>query len=228
MIERQRSGGRRTLRLTAAAIAVAAVAAVCLSLGCSGDSIGEVLATAGHGSGGGNPANNSGNNNNNNGGGSVPIGKWMKENLNVPTEGSWCYNDDPANCAKYGRLYTWEAAKRACQSVGKRLPTNAEWDALVTAAGGASTAGNKLKARSGWYNNGNGTDQYGFSALPGGCRVSDGSFYDAGYYGYWWAAAENDGSVAYLRNMYYLNDYVDEYYYNYVKSGGYSVRCVKD
>ena len=167
------------------------------------------------------------------GGGSletVPLGglKWMKKNLNVPTEDSWCYDGITANCNKYGRLYTWEAAKRACQSVGKRLPTNAEWDALVTAAGGASTAGNKLKARSGWYNNGNGTDQYGFSALPGGCRVSDGSFYDAGYYGYWWAAAENDGSVAYLRNMYYLNDYVDEYYYNYVKSGGYSVRCVKD
>ncbi|MDR0331282.1 MAG: hypothetical protein LBH93_06190, partial [Chitinispirillales bacterium] len=43
---------------------------------------------------------------------------WMKKNLNIETPDSWCYNDSASYCAKYGRLYTWEAAKSACQSMG--------------------------------------------------------------------------------------------------------------
>jgi len=59
----------------------------------------------------------------------VEIGglKWMKKNLNVETDDSWCYRNSPDSCVKYGRLYTWEAAKTACQSVGMRLPTREEW-----------------------------------------------------------------------------------------------------
>ena len=183
------------------------------------------LAAVGCGGDDGNPANNNGNNNNI--GGSVPIEKWMKKNLNVPTdEGSWCYGDDPANCDKYGRLYTWEAAKSACQSVGMRLPTSEEWDALVTAAGGASTAGKKLKARNGWNDNGNGTDDFGFSALPGGYRDSFGTFYHAGFHGYWLTDEKDGSGCAYRRSMNYHFDYVDK-----VVSGnenyGYSVRCVE-
>jgi len=208
VIERQRSGWRRTLRLTAAAIAVAAVAAVCLS-GCSGVSIGDVLATAGHDE-------------------TVTLGgkKWMTKNLNVKRSDSWCYDNNSVNCDKYGRLYTWSAAKAACQSVGMRLPTNAEWDALVYEAGGYSTAGKRLKSKGGWYNNGNGTDQYGFSALPGGYRSSDGNFNNAGSYGYWWTATEYSEGNAYYRRMYF--DY-DNVYENYnVKSYGFSARCVQD
>jgi len=220
--------GRTLLMLTA-------MLAVGLS-GCGGDD---------------NPNNNGGGTDttggNNNGGGSVPIGKWMKENLNEKTADSWCYGEGgqvyvdgeyrtlssseiQANCAKYGRLYTWEAAKRACQSVGMRLPTREEWGALVTAAGGVGTAGKKLKSKSGWNDydgkSGNGTDDYGFSALPGGYRESDGSFHGAGGNGFWWAATESGGSYAYGRFMNYDDDLAFEY--NYEKSGGYSVRCVSD
>jgi len=180
---------------------------------------------------------------NNNGGGAVPIDKWMKKNLDVPTDGSWCYGEGgevyvdgvwktlssseiQANCAKYGRLYTWEAAKSACQSIGKRLPTNAEWEALVKAAGGWETAGKKLKARSGWYNDGNGTDQYGFSALPGGNRTSDDHFGTAGNNGIWWTATENSDGNVYYRSMYYNYDIV--YEDNYDKSYGFSARCIQD
>jgi len=205
----------------------AVVAVGLLSVGCGGDD--------------GNPANNTGGNNtggNNNSGGdnsgggsseTVSLGglKWMTKNLNVETADSWCYNNSSDSCAKYGRLYTWLAATAVCQLVGMRLPTNAEWDALVTAAGGASTAGKKLKSKSGWKGNGNGTDIYGFSALPGGDRYSDGGFGGAGYSGNWWTATEysSGSNYAYYRYMSCLNDNVSE---GYDKDDGFSVRCVKD
>ena len=169
----------------------------------------------------------------NSGGGSsetVSLGglKWMTKNLNVETADSWCYRNSPDSCAKYGRLYTWSAAKAACQSVGMRLPTNAEWGALVTAAGGSSVVGKALKADHGWYNNGNGTDTYGFSALPGGGWYSDGDgfFYYAGNRGIWWTATEVSDDDAYYWVMNYKYDLVDEYYG--FKSFGFSARCVQD
>ncbi len=64
---------------------------------------------------------------------------WMTKNLNYELPDSWCYDNDPANCAEYGRLYTWEAAKKACQSLGNgwRLPTDQEWRDLAKRFGGA-------------------------------------------------------------------------------------------
>jgi uncharacterized protein (TIGR02145 family)/uncharacterized repeat protein (TIGR02543 family) len=152
----------------------------------------------------------------------VPIGgkEWMAENLNYETGNSWCYD-----CGKYGRLYDWSTAMTACPS-GWHLPSSAEWDALMTAVGGSSTAGKKLKSISGWYNNGNGTDEYGFSALPGGYRSSDGDFGGAGNYGGWWTATESNANNAYYRDMGYNGDYV--YSGNYYKSYARSVRCVGD
>ncbi|GBU23388.1 hypothetical protein R80B4_03305 [Fibrobacteres bacterium R8-0-B4] len=187
------------------------------------------------------------------GGGSyeyVEIGglKWMKKNLDIVTDSSWCYGEGgrvydqngntktlssseiQANCAKYGRLYTWSAAMTACPS-GWHLPSREEWGALAKAAGGTgdygadSSAGKKLKSTSGWYNNGNRTDDFGFSALPGGYRYSSGNFDNAGY-GYWLTATESDGSNAYYRYMGYDNDYVGEHGTD--KGHAFSVRCVQD
>jgi uncharacterized protein (TIGR02145 family) len=87
-------------------------------------------------------------------------------------------------------------------------------------------SGKKLKSKSGWKENGNGTNDYGFSALPSGYRFSDGSFHNAGDYGGWWTATEDGGSIAYGRGMDYDGDDVYEYYY--YKSNGLSVRCVED
>jgi uncharacterized protein (TIGR02145 family) len=147
---------------------------------------------------------------------------WMAENLNYQTGNSWCYKNDPSNCSKYGRLYDWNTAKKACPA-GWHLPSNQEWTTLVNYAGGASTAGTKLKSKS---PNWNGEDAYGFSALPGGRRITDGSFYDLGSWGDWWSATEFDASYAYRRDMISGYTYVIEYYY--LKSYGHSVRCLQD
>lgn len=160
---------------------------------------------------------------------SVTIGgkTWMKRNLNRATDSSWCYNNSPDSCAKYGRLYTWEAAMSACPS-GWRLPTREEWQGLVDYAGGSSTGGKKLKAVSGWSEvvaGFNGTDDFGFSALPGRCRMPSGSFFDVGT-GYWWSSTESGADYAYSRYMYYYNDYIEEE--SISKKYGRSVRCVLD
>ena len=151
---------------------------------------------------------------------------WMAENLNCDVGVSKCYADDPACCAKYGRLYDWSTALTACPS-GWHLPSNAEWDALMTAVGGSGTAGTKLKATSGWNDDGNGTDDYEFSALPGGNGNSGGgSFSNVGYYGRWWSATEGLSDYAIIRYMDYSGSYVRTDYGG--ESYLFSVRCVQD
>jgi len=152
---------------------------------------------------------------------------WFAENLNYDpgTGNSACYNNQASNCATYGRLYDWSTALAACPS-GWHLPSDAEWDALMTAVGGSGTAGTKLKATSGWNNNGNGTNDYGFSALPGGYGLSDGSFYDVGSDGNWWSATESSSNDAYGRRMFYDLEYAYWGYGN--KSYLFSVRCLQD
>jgi uncharacterized protein (TIGR02145 family) len=153
---------------------------------------------------------------------------WMAENLNYAASGSKCYDNNARNCYKYGRLYDWDAAMKACPA-GWHLATDAEWTALVDYAGGRSTAGTKLKSSTGWNSKSGvpaGTDNYGFSALPGGNGRSDGSFINAGYYGFWWSATENGANSARYRYINYDDEYV---YWNHdSKAYLFSVRCVQD
>jgi len=156
---------------------------------------------------------------------------WMAENLNyLPKIGnSWCYNNSADSCKKFGRLYDWETAKTACPA-GWKLPDTADWRKLVKTAGGQEIAGKKLKSTSGWKGtkgDGNGTDVYGFSALPGGYRDSEGSFYRAGDNGCWWTATEVNSDNAYFLGIRYGYDNVSENNYGY-KHVGDSVRCVQE
>jgi uncharacterized protein (TIGR02145 family) len=161
----------------------------------------------------------------------VAIGKqtWMAENLNYNASGSKCYGNSESNCQKYGRLYNWSTARTACPK-GWHLPSEAEWSTLIDFVGGSSTAGTKLKSASGWnkflFIGGNGTDEYGFSALPGGSGYSGGSFDFVGDYGSWWSATEDVASGAYFRYMYYYYASVGRVLVD--MSGLLSVRCAQD
>jgi uncharacterized protein (TIGR02145 family) len=179
----------------------------------------------------------------------IGVQTWMAENLNYNAEGSKCYGeggevatdyDDKGNitatktlsdrevldiCTKYGRLYDWNTAKTACPS-GWHLPSKNEWDVLEKIVGGLKVAGKKLKSKSDWSNNVNGTDEFGFSALPGGLGKSDGNFVDVGYFGYWWSASEYNNSYAYNRSIDYNRESIGQNPYG--KSSLQSIRCVRD
>jgi uncharacterized protein (TIGR02145 family) len=157
----------------------------------------------------------------------VTVGKqtWMAENLNFAAEGSKCYDNKDANCAKYGKLYAWETAKKSCPA-GWHLPSKAEYGELDKSAGGEKTAGKKLKAKSGWNKNGSGTDDYSFTALPGGFGKPDGKFSSVDSYGGWWSADEHNSTDG--RNRRIVSDNEGALWGNYNKSGMFSVRCVQD
>ena len=192
----------------------------------------------------------------------VKIGEqwWMAENLNYryiqqtadEDSSSYCYNDKPANCAKYGRLYLWSAAMDSAGIIpgnsangcgdgkicnlgnvkvrgvcpeGWHLPSRDEWNTLFTAVGGSSTAGEVLKSTSGWNRSGNGSDNFGFSALPAALRDIDGGY---GYEGYtfFWSSTERNSGNACLMGLRYCDGLAD--LLNDGKSNGFSVRCLKD
>ncbi len=159
----------------------------------------------------------------------IGIQWWMAENLNYATSrGSWCYGDNRANCDKYGRLYDWRTAVTACPP-GWHLPSDHEWSRLIQYLGGEKVAGGKLKEAGTmhWKSPNTGaTNSSGFSALPGGYRLPNGSFYHIGVYGFWWSSTETSSTTAWNRSLYYRNGNVDRKH-GY-KTRGVSLRCVRD
>ena len=174
----------------------------------------------------------------------VEIGgkKWMAENLNYNAPGSKCgdgrslSDENTATCDTYGRLYNWTTAMANVCPSGWHIPNGTDWNVLMKFVvpscsdnSNCDGAGTKLKATSGW-NTGSGyiagTDDYGFSALPGGYGYSDGYLYDAGNYGLWWSSSEDHSNLAYRRIMGYDDEYA--YWGNYDKSALFSVRCLQD
>lgn len=229
---------------------------------------------------------------------------WMKENLNVAVfkngvaipevrdkdawyeagkneQPAWCfYDNDPKNGAKYGKLYNWYAVidtNGLCPQ-GWHVPSDAEWDTLVTYLGGEDVAGAKMKAKpvmkkgvefydvdskycsncasaskeykkicpvckgtglvkiplrkkehvydyvaSGFEG---GTNESGFTGLPGGYRYDNGNYDLIGSLGYWWSSSESGAFTAWFRDLNNTNGYA--YRNNYDKEFGLSVRCLRD
>ena len=188
---------------------------------------------------------------------------WMAENLDYADSAktpslkgkSWCYADDPENCSKYGRLYTWAAAidsvklatdaenpqdcgdGKSCKNIlpdvvqgvcpdGWHLPDYDEVSDLLPYVGGYNIAGSVLKSQSGWKEGGNGKDVYGFNVLPAGIRLEDGSFDGLGEGTDFWSVTETDLNSAHSLYFYYEYEYAGVGFYE--KSYGFSVRCVMD
>jgi len=181
---------------------------------------------------------------------------WMSENLNVDKfrngdpipeaktdeewkkagenkQPAWCYyNNNPDNGDRYGKLYNWFAVNdpRGLAPEGWKIPSDEDWTRLTDFLGGESVAGKKMKSTEFWAENdgesGNGTNESGFSGLPGGFRNYNGSFYFIGKNGFWWSSTEYNSFNAWYRYLYYFDGDVTRSY-NF-KVEGLSVRCLRD
>ncbi len=145
---------------------------------------------------------------------------WMAKDLEYRSGKFVCYN----TCEYI--LYDWETAEKACPA-GWRMPSYDDWAHLVSKTGG-SNAGKKLKSRSGWNDNGNGTDDYGFGAKPTG-HASTGTavavYYDVGKTGNWWGGI--NGARPYKWSISGNSDGIGNIDWN-VPGAYFAVRCVKD
>ena len=155
--------------------------------------------------------------------------------------GAYCFYDNAdSNITAHGLLYNWYAVddSRNIAPDGWHVPSDDEWKELEMYLGMSRSdadnegwrgtdEGSKLKAASGWYNNGNGTNESGLKALPGGYRdYSDGTVSGLGYSGLWWSSTENSAALAWRRALSYLRS--DVYRKGTNKQYGISLRCVKD
>lgn len=182
---------------------------------------------------------------------------WMAENLNYADSvktpslkgNSWCYDKDPKKCNVAGRLYSWAAAidsvkflnagmkcgdyttcsfTKKVQGIcpdGWHLPDTTEWDALIDAVG--ENAGNVLKSRKGWYDNGNGSDKVGFSVIPTGYFDKvDGLSYRVGLNAGFWSTVEYGKYTVFYTPFEYSGDFAYKESIAH-KAEGFSIRCLK-
>ena len=161
---------------------------------------------------------------------------WMAENLaylpyTTPTstysETLPCYYVHDYD--SYVVFYNWPAAMNSCPT-GWSLPSDTDWTVLSNYLGGESVAGGKMKSVTGWNSPNTGaTNESCFSALPYGyCNTSGRGFLDAGYDGLWWSNTPSDGPLAWHRHLYYNNTWLFRSKYDYNRTYGLSIRCVKN
>ncbi len=185
----------------------------------------------------------------------VKIGSqvWMRENLrttkyndgsSIPlivdsviwtnrTHPAYCwYSNDIANKIPYGALYNWFAidSGKICP-VGWRVPSNDDWNKLITSAGGSVHGGDQLKEQGiiHWGSlNSTATNTSGFTALPAGYRHGDdGTFLNKGNYGVWWSS--NDYGLKQFGWATSLYSQFSSIEVNFYRSNyGYSVRCIME
>jgi uncharacterized protein (TIGR02145 family) len=151
-----------------------------------------------------------------------------------------CYGNDPESCRVYGGLYTWTEAMQGARTPGAQgvcpdgwhLPTRAEWEELAAFLGPAS-AGEKLKAREDHEPPYDGTDEVGFTALPGGSGFR-GSFGRQGHWTLFWTSTEVNTERAASVQLdrfwqpappRYRRMVFDDFY---LKENAFAVRCVAD
>ena len=187
----------------------------------------------------------------------IKIGKqiWTTKNLDVDTyrngdkipqvedpkewtktyTGAWCYYENKGeNGIKYGKLYNWYAVTdpRGLAPEGYHIPTDEEWTKLTDNLTSFWYApGEKMKSTSGWENGG-GTNTSGFFGLPGGQRLSNGTFLNIFGIGQWYSSTEVDNSEGGIGCCAWSRRFLSEYGFvskaSGLKGDGYTVRCLMD
>lgn len=184
------------------------------------------------------------------------VNKPIDESVHLPRYYVYDYFGENTNDAAdseffeaYGVLYNWPAAMQACPP-GWRLPDNSDWGQLpsylawgypefaVTNVAASLKSCRQINSPLGgdcnttthprWDSHDYfyGTDEFGFTAFPGGYKHSGGYFTDLGIGGYWWTSTEISGTMARRRSMYKYLEFVAGYQYH--KSHGYSIRCIRE
>lgn len=176
---------------------------------------------------------------------------WMAENLKVTryqngdtipnitdsftwiiANGAYCnYNNDTDLAESYGRLYNWYAVAdtRDIAPVGWHVPTDSDWEILISHLGGSSLAGGKMKetGTTHWSTTNNGaSNESGFAGLPGGLRNKNGDFSGIASRAFFWSSTEYFEGNAWYRILYGASSECDRNYID--KYNGFSVRCIKD
>lgn len=156
------------------------------------------------------------------------------------TTSAYCnYTTNSDTINTYGRLYNWYTVNtgKLCP-VGWHVASDGEWNILekyldssvdTTIIGLVGTnIGDQLKeaGTTHWLSPSTGTNSSGFTALPGGSRGLNGTFYNFGDYGYWWSSTKNYASTAWFRLLYY--DYSNVNRNHYDQQNGFSVRCLQN
>lgn len=141
---------------------------------------------------------------------------------------AWCYyNNDSANGAIFGRIYNFYAISdaRGLAPSGWQIPNNNQWMELSEYLGGEREAGKKMKSTSDWNDNGNGSNESGFNALPGGGRYANGTFVFQGESTGFWSITADSAHTAWFRYLAAVDDL--NHKYSLKKAAGMYVRCIK-
>lgn len=148
----------------------------------------------------------------------VRIGQqvWMKRNLNIAADSSYCYKNDPANCDVFGRLYNWETALTSCPD-GFRLPTDEDWTILTETAGGLNVAGYRLMVGG----------ETGFDVLMGGNYTPSARIFSYQFrHAYFWTATPFSETAAWMRH--FVNEKTNINRSTVKKHYFFSVRCIRN
>ena len=154
---------------------------------------------------------------------------WMAENIRYKTASSICYGNTSSDCAKYGRYYTFGDAYNVCPS-GWHLPSAKEFAVLLKSIGGESKAGSKLKFQNDWNVNNNkcnGTDDYGFAALPTGMMMNEYESFGKGRESYFWSETDERPNSIYVLKI-HCDTESATVGWTVEPDYGIPVRCIKD
>ncbi len=163
------------------------------------------------------------------------IGTTTPVTLDISSEDNpkyqWSYEGNEDNVNEFGRLYTWHATtdeRNVCPD-GWHIPTEEEWKTLFEFIGGEGYGGGKLKSLLVWeYPNTAATNEYEFSALPGGMRYANGSFDHMYSLGCWWTSTRSSYGTNAPISIYIYSTESSMDYITFREKEGRSVRCVRD